>query len=69
MALFVHHADSDYKARQKLISLGMDGGEARLCVASATTARTRQHNCGVIGGKRVIVRFRGGTKFDIEVRS
>lgn len=69
MSTFIHHADSAYKARQKLISLGMGGEEARLCVSSASTALTRKHNCGVIRGQRVIVKFKGGTKFEIEVRS
>ena len=69
MSLSIHHADSNYKARQVLQGLGMGSPEARVCIGSAQLARTRQHNCGVIDGKRVIVKFKGGTKFDIEIRT
>ena len=69
MAKFIHHADSEYKARQKLQALSMGGDEARICVSSAMTARTRKHNCGVIKGKRVIVKYKGGQEFEIEVSS
>lgn len=68
MSRYIYHADSEYKVRQKLQDLGMGGDEARVCVSSAMTSRTRKHNCGVLSGWRVIVTYQGGTKFAIETR-
>lgn len=71
VSLVILRYDSEYKARQRLKAsdLDMDDNEARLVLCKAREAVTRQHNCGRIKGRRIIVKYGGGDSYRIEIRS